>query len=398
VTLSRHRIFATLPSGAALNVIDGSLKLDESRSPYATASLTVTTPDDLTTIDPRVDTRIFMRLTGQTGGFAFVFDLSERWGGKLVSDLSERWGGLLVSDMSNDRERKWNAAYSEGTTRPASLGLRSRETRTDGTTRLELASDEALLQDLRNTQDVGFINQPTVRAFINAVFSGFLSPTQSMHQFALADGADDAPMPVGTNDSDPTGAYQYVPVGVPYWDFMSQYVQQANLRLWCDELGIMRLTQRDFTVPGYISVRKGINMTDATDTIDRASDEWADNVIMEWAWAADGIQQIAQSIWPAFPASPGSPGKTLFMKIDAPAPFGPDSPMSARPAAQIWNRIRTRGHQIPAAAVSDYTATPGQTAYIEFPGSPLQSGLVESVIFTAPAGEMQIVSRNLVTS
>ena len=393
MTVSIHSVTLTLGNGLELAPIFASLTLDESWSPFAQASVTVTTPADLSLIDPRLDITADLRFTARYGSLAFVSDYSVLYGAGLVSALTTAWASKLVSAISGDPERSFNPEFVASSQRFARLGIRSREVREDGTTVLGLASAEALLQDLRIMLDVGWINRETVRELVSLFFDQFLAGDKSLHTFVLAPGVTDGFLPFGQNTLYPEARYQYLIMGASWWDMIAPFVLAANLRLWCDELGVFQLTPRSVTLPGTITISAAVNLTAATDTISRAGDEWADSVIMIWRWMKpDGVRDTAISVWPV---TDTNPSKTLLIEEDSPPPFSVSTPMGERPAALVYARVSGRGHQMPVKAISDYSVTPGQTALITLPDTAPQTGFIQSVSWSFPADEMTITARNL---
>lgn len=319
----------------ALAIISGTVTIDDTWSPYVQAHLTVATPSDPSVLDPRGDVRVTVDLTGRS------------------------------------------------TSRSMNLGARTRRNRTDGTTELDLASDEALLQDLKLISDGERTDdQSTVAGLIGHVFTSVLAGTASLHHFALTGTITDAPLVVSPQTQD---------AGSSYWDYFTPFLQQANRRLYCDEHGVFHLVTHDAAAAGTV-VLTAANVTEAADVIERDSDLWADSVVVEYELPS-GSASIMRFSW----YGPASPSKTLHLKMPGRAPFDQfsDTVDIEAPARNIYNRLARRGRVAPVDAIANYSATPGQAASITTPLGPALAGTVQAITWRYPDAEMTVTTRNL---
>jgi hypothetical protein len=172
--------------------------------------------------------------------------------------------------------------------------------------------------------------------------------------------------------------------GVTAWDFLTRLTQAAGLRLFADELGLWHLVNPStYAVDGMISLSEGVNVTEASDTISRNSDEWYDSVVIKYSWV--DRYNIPRIKWDK---AGTAGGKTLLIEKTAPYP--------GAGAAQTWlNKASAKGRAFDVSAISDYSVTPGMGIQITLPETPQQLGAVSSVTWSLPEDEMTVKTRLL---
>ena len=345
MTAEIHTMTATV-GGVAVAVISGQVALDDTWSPYVQATLDIVAPAVISSIDPRTLARIVITET-----------------------------------------RTVVPATVPSETRSFNLHIRSRVLHDDGTATLTCTSDEALLQDLKSLFESGKPDLTTVRGLINWLFNThFKTDIQSVNVFSLLAGSADGALEFSQNDGAVWLAY-----GQSYWDLLTPFLQSKNLRLWCDEARVWRLTAANATVSGSVTLATGDRITGAEDQIDRDNDTWCDMVLVSYKRSTE----FGPSIYPLPGAGPIS--KVFHVEVDARAPynqFSYDATIQA-PARLIYERLQKRGRTAPIDALSIYTVTPGMAAQIVTPTTASQTATVQAVTWRHPQDEMTVTTRNL---
>lgn len=348
MSTERHSLTARLEDGTPLNVKEGSITLDDTWAPYVQAEITIATPASTSATDPRNLKRL-----------------------------------VLVAS------RTVSPATAPVETRTFNLHVRSRRINSDGDTVLTLASAEALLEDLKSPFNYGTLVMFTVREFLAWLFTDHLvNDLASRNVFALTPGPADALLPYPADELGPRPVW--LAYGQSYWDLLSPILQATNLRLWCDELNVWRLTIPEAAVPGTVTLLVGDRVTGAEDLIDRDSELWADKVVMTYS----NTDEVGTSVYP--PATTPC-SFVLHIEHKGRAPFNQFSSESHRQASarNVYNRLQSRGRLAPVDAVSVYSTTPGQAASISTPATSPQAGVVQAVTWRFPAGDMTVTTRNL---
>lgn len=370
-TFDRHSIVLRA-ADRDLSARTASLTLDESWSPYAQAEFTIpATPDLLDAIDPRNDVRIVGWFRQDFGESDPVADLSAAWAGKSLADLSAMFAGQFVSSISAPHYRAWNSfGMRAATIRTFDLGVRSRQRgERDAVIVITAASDEALLQDYKLVATAPLtLTHSTLRPMVEYVLS-------LIGAHLGTEDTVDAPVPAGSAVWKP---------GVQAWDFLAPFVQQAGMRLWCDERRHWRLSPAQLQRAGSVALSHVGTVTAASDTITRDG-EWYDAVVITYTWTdALGATQYAYDT----ATTPGY-SKVLDLTYNVPYP-GPGA------AQRVLDRANGRGRVLGISAVSDYTVDPGIDATLQLAESPAQSGIVSAVTWRLPQGEMDVSTRGLI--
>ena len=171
--------------------------------------------------------------------------------------------------------------------------------------------------------------------------------------------------------------------GEPSWDFLQPLVQQAGLRLFCDEARVWRVVDSNsYTVDGIIRITEAENLTAGTDQISLAGD-WATGVVVKYSWTdAAGASHVAYD-------AAGTSTKVALVEWERPYP-GPGA------AQVILDRMQGRGRILDPFVLSELTATPGQYTQSTVPNAPIQTGIASSVSWSIPDALMGVGTRALI--
>ncbi|RDV44143.1 hypothetical protein DOE76_13950 [Leifsonia sp. ku-ls] len=175
------------------------------------------------------------------------------------------------------------------------------------------------------------------------------------------------------------------------WDFLRGPLETSGLRLFCDEAGVWRLVDNQYSVPGRVTLAQGYNVYQAKDSIDldsRAADgspTWFDGVNLKYVWLdSNAVRQEAYDV--AGPANPIQPYNATIEK----AYPGPGR------AAYILSRVNGQGRTLDITARPDLSVRPGQEAVASLPFTPAQTGYTSSVSWNFEDHTMSVGTRGLV--
>ncbi|MCB7135363.1 hypothetical protein [Cellulosimicrobium marinum] len=357
-------------AGHRVSPVGGSVTLDESWSPYAQASLTIPLPNDpdvLNALDPRVGARVRLTLAQQFGTSFTPQHLTDLVGSSVAGWTADLDGGPLAN-WTGSHSLPFNASGARPSrVRRLNLGVRSRVVNYErGTVNVDLASDEALLQD-----------------FALVATSAALPPTntvQGVATLALAsigatvviDGPD---VPL---EADSTG---WEP-GRSAWDYVKPLIDTAGMRLYCDETRRWHLTSPLSPTQGALAF-SGATATLLEDQLSRDTG-WFDAVVIRYRWTdSSGQEQVRYDT-----AQVGVPTRVYTVEHERRYP-GPGA------AQAILNRARGRGRVEAVSAVANPEATPGQALTVNLADTPIQTGLITRVTWSLDTDEMQVRSRDL---
>lgn len=422
MTLSLHELTArVVRTGTQLDVKTATIQMEETWSPFVQASVVVVAPDrdTLAALDPRTNTRIRLTGTIRYGDSKPVSTLSAQWAGLTLAGLTSRYQGKALIDISTPLFTPWNsikrgrpiseltrrfprktvaaisAAYPSGKLsaltsdyagtwnqfglivgeqRSFDLMLRARQVDyAAGTMTLTLSSDESILQDVALVATTSWTPSTTsVRQLVVAALSyaGLASLDAGS-----ADGTVDA------------GSQEWKP-GVTAWDYLTSVVQQAGLRLWCDERRRFHLDTG--TVNNAVPTRAlavAQNMVGATDSINLDDGTWYDAVVVNYSWTdSNGVQRVKTDV------ALGRPDFRKVLTVDRTDVVYP----GAGTAAAILGRVMGRGRVPAVRAVTALGINPGDPVTVTTPDGTIQSAYTASVSFAWPDAEMDVGTRDAV--
>ncbi len=165
-------------------------------------------------------------------------------------------------------------------------------------------------------------------------------------------------------------------------DFLLPLAQSAGLRLVCDEERRWTLRDENYTAPGALSIRYGVNMTAGGATISRDAGLWFDGRITRYTWRRNGETYTKSDSY----ALTTSPTRVTMLELDTPYPGPGRSEYAVR-------RAQGRGREINASAVADWRAHAEMPLAVTLSNSPLQTGLVQSIAFDLDNDEMTVTGR-----
>ena len=410
MTISLHDIDAWVGT-KTIDIIDASITMDESWSPYVQASLkTVLNSNTLADLDPRNGGRIKVYVsqsygasdklsslsttyggltiaavttawTGKTvadlsawyfapynpSGSNKLSRLSSLYGGQTITQLTTAWTGLFLYQLSEMYFRSYPDGINNNFERGFDLTIRSRKVNVvDGTVELELASDEALLQDYALVSSLNY--SPSS-----------LQLRQIIKQVLARIGAYLAP---GATDATVTASAALWAPGQDAWDYLISLVQQAKLRLYCDEQRMFHLVDDTFTQPGLAELWSVGTIKGTDDSIDLNADEWYDAVVIKYTWVNDAGATV-NTYDTAY-----KPGYTKVKLFE----FTTNYP-GAGAAQRILNRAIARGRQLDVTTVSNYAVQPSMATDIYITGQPTEHVYIKAVSWNYPADEMTITTR-----
>lgn len=337
---STHSYTAEI-AGETLDISEGTITLDAGRAPHVQASIVVPI-EYLDLIDPRDTPRITI-----TARASFFDHMSHT---------------TLVEQR-----------------RVFDLGVRRRPARhSSATISVQLASDEALLDDYRPLTDViATTTMTTIRQVVSFALA------RAIPGATLAPSGD---LPaVGTGAADDALLWK---AGRSALDFLRPLVQALGLRLVCDESRVWTLRNENYTGHGEIhTIEHGDNLIDGDDIIDRNSDLWFDARVTRYTWTDDaGAQQTAVDAW----ALKTPYTRCTLLEVNSPYP----GPGRSRYAVR---RAQQRGREITATTVADWDVRAEQPALITFPDTPVQFGALQTIEYSLDRDEMTVSARTIDT-
>lgn len=173
--------------------------------------------------------------------------------------------------------------------------------------------------------------------------------------------------------------------GVSAWEFLTGPLRVTGKRVWADGDGVTYLSPTRENIAGSVSILEGVNLIGGSTSVDRGSDEWADNLLTRFKWNTRDGPQTAYRL---HTSNTDASGKTLVVDIDG----YPDSNIGAN----MLQALRSRGRASEAQAVSRYDVRPGMALTVKLPDTPLQTGRVSSVRFDFDSDEMTVRGRDMV--
>lgn len=334
MTTTRTYSWATLPLDTA-EIIDGSLKLDETWSPYGQGSVRIKTPADTAQLDPRAD---FLPIA-------------------ITASHAE---GLPMGYPTNT---------------VFNLAGRGRSITDDGTTMITLATDEAMLGDyLGRNLSPG----TSLLAVCNYVLGTVIPGT----------GVGVASIDGDLTDFGTALQWRY---GVDALTYLEPLLQYCGAKLWQDVTGYTwHLTSDPISVAADPVIIEKVKTF--TDTISRDSD-WYNYVQVKWAWEDDApVFNLATS-----PGSSPSPQRGFFTERTFPGAESPGAGGLVVPAAAgLLPRVVSKGRTVEFTAMNNFhpNLRPGWPLQVTDELLPV-TGTIQSVSWDFGTDEMTVVLRDI---
>jgi hypothetical protein len=297
------------PLSNPVEPISVAVTVDETFSPYVSATVVIPTSVAPSWLDPRQAIFLGLRLQQDFGDLIYLYEITEDFSGD-VSAITAAYGGD-VSDITRAYSKPWNifepalpistvtAAYggdvsnltaadlmevwrmsdflhSSGTFNPLPstvfdgyLMLRSIEKDyINGEMTLELTSHEAILLDSIGIPGAPIFGYTNLRDIINAVLSNTIGVFTQLQP--------------GAANYTYSGlyAFDWKPEKTA-WDILYELVTSAGLVLYCDERGDWYL-EYPTTVSGSLELKDDDNITTLSSRIDRNSLNFFDYAVVEY--------------------------------------------------------------------------------------------------------------------
>jgi hypothetical protein len=329
VTAYTHTYTSYLIGSGELQVKGGSITLDTGQYPHVQADLTIgpTTVAFYNALDPRLRPRV--QIGAHTG-----------------TDFTT---GFRTFD----------------------LGVRSRPiSYLNGDYQLTLASDEALVADISPlADDITTQAYTSGRAVVGYVLSKIGATLAAGPDFTIPVDADSDALIWKAGDNG--------------MQFLRPVLETSGYRLVCDEQRVWTLRDENYTAPGFLSLRVGVNLIDATEDIDRDAQLWFDAAVTRYKWtdAAGVAHEAVDGFAWTYPP-------TLVKTFDKAIPF-----QGYGFSEYVVRRAQGRGREVSATAVADWTATAEQAVEVVLPVTPLQAGRIISIAFDLDSDRMTVTTR-----
>lgn len=355
-------------SEAVVPVVGGTVTTDASWSPQIQGTVQIPLSDLalFEALDPRQGARVRIRCRQSFSEPRPLSAWTQAWGGSVAA-LTAAHGGKPLRAVTSELSRPYNGFGPRDSTSTAfDLGIRARRLNlAAGTVDVEVASDEALLQDYRLIRSTPVTpSAATVQSAVSLALSYI-----GAH---LAPGGPDAALDPDSVTWEP---------GVSGWDYIEPLVQAAGLRLWCDETRTWRLDVPLAPTGGTLRVSDQ-TVTDIEEQVSRDGQEWFTGIVIRYRWTdSAGDEQTRYDV-----AGTGPVVRSLEYERRWPGEGA---------AASILARALARGRIQQVELVSNYAAAPGQVLIITASFAPTQSGTVTSVQFDLTADRMRVRSREL---
>jgi hypothetical protein len=379
--IASHAVTIVVPGIATpLEPIEAEVTLDENWAPFvqARAVLPLVDSDQIEALDPRPLRRATVRVRQQFGADATLAAITGRYAGRGgLGGISEDYQGEQLSDFAATLYDHWTvpgAARQADYVRTFDLGLRTRRVdHAAGTITIELASDEAQLQDNAHLHfEPYFVPVNNLRAAVEHALS----------RIGAVLGAADleahlVPFDAGKNPINP---------GADAWEWISPLVQQAGRRLWCDGNRLWHLEYALPTLNPIVPLTGADTIVSGTDTISRDRDYYT-AVLVTYRWTQlDGVAKTAYEI--ARMSAASVPANQRVFKVDYNRPW-----TAPGAATRVLQSILGRGRGLEVSAVNDYRVEPGRAVNITLPSTPVQFGYAAAVTWGWPADEMRVRMR-----
>ena len=413
-TLSKHYALLDFdpgnPDSIPVEPISCSVTIDESFTPYVSATVVIPSSVAPSWLDPRNAFFFGLRLQQDFGDLIYVYEITADFGGD-ISAITAAYGGD-VGKITRAYSRPWNifepglplstvtAAYGgdvsnitaaglvdvwrmskflqdEGTFNPAPstifdayLMLRSVEKDyiTKETT-LELTSLDAILLDSIGFPTGSVTSYTSLRDIINHILGLNINPFTKLEP--------------GAADYTYSPPYDLVwAPGKTAWDYLYELVTSAGLVLYCNEKGKWYL-EYSMSVSGSLELKDSDNITTLTSRIDRNNQNFFDYAVVEYRNTG------SLPVYDTYGITGFDISKDRYFLYDnLPYPGG-------NPAQDLVIRGFTRGEIYEVEALSNYDARPRQEMSIELTGETTKTAIIQSITWSLPSARMSIDIRDL---
>jgi hypothetical protein len=391
--ITQHLITALAVSygeSAKLDVVDASITLDNTWSPYVQASLTVAPNEALSATsilnrtDPYLNTRVQIYVQESFGSSETLAHLSNIYNSQTLADISAYWSGLTLENLTGEWYKPWNGAVIDGVRRFFNLKVRTASIDVETQLiRLTLASDESLLGDYAELDTEPYapniLTASTAASYVLSKIGAYLQA-----------GYSDANIDVEGSVWEP---------GDNAWSYIQSLLDSVQLRLYCDEQRRWYLTNTSTTGTDH-TLAYGTDYISLTQDTGLDSDFYSAAVV-KYSWTDNaGVQQVRYDSYrnPRY-----NYVKVLKVELNRRYP-GPGA------AQAIVNRKDQKTITRRSTIVNDYTYSPGDGLTYDggdwYPpivnNSPLfgttNKGYVSSVTWSLPSDRMTIQSKHPHTS
>ena len=233
---------------------------------------------------------------------------------------------------------------------------------------IELASDEALAQDVHGYGDDIAVNYYNIRDLINEVLSW-----------------QSASLQPGTANFTYTPYYRLekyeLNLATTQWDFLNTIVDAAGLRLYCDEQRRWYLVD-PAAVAGTLVLNDNDNVTRFNKELSREG-IYYNRAVIEYKSTDLG------TIFDDYYAVGSGPEKTLYLLKENLAFPGLGA------AQSLVERSVTRGESYSVEAIANFDARPRQTLTVDITGETVKTGVVQSITWQLPSARMSVDIRDL---
>lgn len=405
--------YPNTPSSVSIAPKSVTVTVDETHSPYVTATVVVPTAAMPYSPDPRYAQFMGLRLQQDFGDLVYNYEITADYTPVTPLKLTTAFTPVSPAKLTRQYTKPWNifeqalpistvtTAYAPVTplkltnANLASVWRMSKFLHTTGTftpaestvfksylmlrkvtkdyiageTTLELTSHEAILLDSIGYPTDLLFSFTSLRDIINYVLADTIGGTTQ-----LQPGVDD---------------YTYSPAYVlkwkpnqTAWELLYALVTAAGLVLFCNEEGKWYL-QAAGSTSGTLALKDTDNITTLTSTIDRNSDQFFDYAVVEYRNAGSVPSYKSFGI-SGFPIS-----KDFYLLQENITDPG------GNPAQSLVTRGITRGLTYQVEAISNFNARPRQTMTIDITGETTKTATIQSITWSLPSARMSVDIRNL---
>lgn len=338
--------------------------LDRTWSPYVQATVVI---GGVVDIDPDELDRLQVTIAQRFATGPTADEIAAIYPGLTADSVAAAWAPATARAIARSYQTALGDEWHEPTRFLADLLIREVDVSLDQRkTTLQCASDDAQLYDIKLVQTYPEpFASTSVRAVVATVLARF--------GFVLSSGTADS-----TLEQSPL----WTP-GQSLRDFLSPLLQQAGLRLYCDERRVWRLDDVDAVDETIVSLSTRRNVTAATARTDREAGGY-DSVVIIYQWTTSTGPRTAYDV-----AGPRRPRKTLTITH-------PDTPYPGPGGAQrVLDRVARRRRTIPITAAANYALRPTQELRLTSDDLGQQGGRVAAVTFEYPDRTMRVNAYDL---